>query len=39
MMPQMTVNITDVFVFPDTFITIKGTIIVIEVSILSQKKV
>ena len=37
-MTQMTITITDVFAFTDKIITIKGTILVIEVSILIQNK-
>ena len=37
LMPQMTVNISDVFGFPDKFINIKWTILVIKQGVLSTK--
>ena len=38
-MPQRAITITDVFAFSDKFITFKGNVLVIEVSILTPKKV
>ena len=37
LIPQMTITISDVFDFPYIFINIRGTILVIKVSILSTK--